>query len=390
MSQEESNMSKKKFWVIFLLLLVAALLIAACGSAPAAEQPAAAEEAAAEEAPAEEAAAEEAAAEESTAAEEPAAEEAAMPTELKIAAIFISPVEEPWNTSLLQTMERLQAEKPHDLTITFDYTENVAPPDAERVLRQYADSGNYQIIWAHSSYSDQVSVLQEEYPDILWAVSGSGNSPLGGNAYWADVFVHEPAYLTGIIAGMMTESDVIGAVAAFPFPNVNVPLNAYIAGAKSVNPDVTAQVTYIESWFDPPKAKESASAQIAAGADFIYAERFGPFEAAQEKEGVLAFGHFVDQNSIAPDVVVTSALARWDPSARTIIDAWWEHATQDAPYNAPNEAIIFSMQEGGSELASFHDFVDTLPQEVQEAVEQASADIAAGELEVPYNEAPIE
>lgn len=316
-------------------------------------------------------------------AAQPVAEE---PTELNIAAIFISPVEEPWNTSWLQTIDRLKAEKPHGLTINLDYTENVAPPDAERVLRQYADTGKYQILWAHSAFGDSVKVLKDEYPDLLWAYAGSGNEPLGGNAYWADVFVHEPAYLTGIIAGLMTKSNVIGAVAAFPYPNVNLPLNAYIAGAQSVNPGIDVKVTFIGSWFDPPKAKESALAQISAGADFIYAERFGPFEAAREK-GALAFGHFVDQNSVTPEVVVTSALALWDPATRAVIDAWWDHETQGTPYNAPAERVVFTMKDGGSDLAPFHNFADQLPKEVIDAVDKAKADIMAGTLEVPFDEA---
>jgi basic membrane lipoprotein Med (substrate-binding protein (PBP1-ABC) superfamily) len=76
-------------------------------------------------------------------------------------------------------------------------------------------------------------------------------------------------------------------------------------------------MAYIESWFDPPKGKQSALAQIAAGADFIYAERFGPFETAKEK-GKLAFGHFVDQNSLAQDIVVSSTIARWDRGWRRL------------------------------------------------------------------------
>ena len=169
------------------------------------------------------------------------------------------------------------------------------------------------------------------------------------------MFVHEPAYLMGIIAGSMTESDVIGAVAAFPFPNVNLPLNGYIEGAKSVNPDVEAKVTYIESWFDPPKGRESAAAQFAAGADFIYAERFGPFEAVSEKPNSFAFGHFVDQNSLAPEIVVSSAIAKWDPSISAAIDGWWAHAAEGATYNAPTERIVFTMKDGGADLAPYHD-----------------------------------
>jgi len=298
-------------------------------------------------------------------------------------------VEQPWCTALVQAMQRIQAEAPHGLNITFDYTENVAPPDAERVLRQYADTGKYQILWAHSAYQDAVTALKDEYPDILWVGAGSGYEPMGGNAYWVDVFIHEPAYLAGIMAGMLTESNIISAVAAFPYANVNAPVNGFFDGAKSVNPDVTTNVTFIEAWFDPPKAKESAAAQIAAGADLVYAERFGPFEACKEG-GVLCFGHFVDQNSLAPDVVITSPVALWDPNAKNIIDVWYDHATNGTAYNAPMERLVYYMKDGGSELAPFYGFEETLPQEVLDAVNQAKADIMAGTLVVPLNEAPPE
>jgi basic membrane lipoprotein Med (substrate-binding protein (PBP1-ABC) superfamily) len=357
-----------------LLLLLAGLLLTACGqAAPPAAEPAPTEPPAAEEA----------------AVEEPAAAEA--PTELKIALILDTAIESPWNTAFLQALERLQAEKPHGLTISYDLTESVAQPDHERVLREYANSGEYPIIWAHSAFSDAVGLLKDEYPELLWVVTGAGNSPdpVGGNVYWLDAYTHEPAYLMGIIAGMMTESNIIGAVAAFPFPNVNIGLNAFVAGAKSVNPEVEAKVTYIESWFDPPKAKESAEAQIAAGADFIYAERFGVFDAAAEK-GILAFGNQVDQHDVAPEVVVTSAAIRFDPAAKFIIDEWWNYETQGTPYDAPQKPIIFFMKEGGSEIAPYYEFEDKLPPEVLEAVEKAQAEIMAGTLEVPINDAPFE
>jgi basic membrane protein A len=179
-------------------------------------------------------------------------------------------------------------------------------------------------------------------------------------------------------------------VAAFPFPNVNLPLNGYIEGAKSVNGDVVAKATYIESWFDPPKAKESATAQISAGADFIYAERFGPFEAVTEKAGTYAFGHFVDQSSLAPQVVVTSAIAKWDPSILQAIDGWWAHEAEGAAYSAPTDRIVFLMKDGGSDLAPFHDLDSVIPQEVKDAVEKAKADIMSGALTVTMNEAPVQ
>ncbi len=82
-------------------------------------------------------------------------------------------------------------------------------------------------------------------------------------------YLQEPAYLCVIVAGMMAKTDVIGVVAAFEIPDVCRLTNGYIAGARSVNPKVKPVVTFIESWYDPPKAKESALAQIEAEADYI-------------------------------------------------------------------------------------------------------------------------
>jgi basic membrane protein A and related proteins len=167
-----------------------------------------------------------------------------------------------------------------------------------------------------------------------------------------------------------------------PFPNVNGPVNAFYDGAKSVNPDVTMTVTYIESWFDPVKGKEAATAQIATGVDIIYAERFGPFEAAQEA-GILAFGHFLDQNSLAPDIVVASPMAMWDANIRNIIDVWWKYTVDGVPYDAPMERIIFSFVEGGSNLSPYHNFANVIPQDVQDLVEETRQKILSGELKIP-------
>jgi basic membrane lipoprotein Med (substrate-binding protein (PBP1-ABC) superfamily) len=222
----------------------------------------------------------------------------------------------------------------------------------------------------------------------MWVFAGSGNKGLGGNAYWVDSFVHESAYLLGIISGMMTKTNTIGAVAAFPYPNVNSPVNAFLEGARSVNKAIKIKMTYIDSWFDPPKAKESTLAQIAAGADFIYAERFGPFEACKEK-GKYAFGHFVDQNSLAPDVVVSSTIALWDGCIKYVINDWYNHVTKGTPYNAPKVRIFFLMADGGADIAPYHNLGDKIPQPVKDEVDKAHQAIKDGKLSVTMNEAKV-
>lgn len=346
---------------VFVVTVVALLLLVGCApAAPATQAPAAAPTTA------------------------PAA---TAPTELGIAVVSNTPAEEPWNIAQLSSFERIAAARPHGLTINIAHTENVTGDDIERVLREYAESGKYQIIWGQA-YTDQVRKLREEYPEILWVLAGAGNEGLGGNVYWTYVHVHEAAYLLGMVAGMETKTNVIGAVAAFPFDTVNDSINGFVDGARAVNPNVKAKVTYIESWFDPAKAKEATYAQIAAGADFIYAERYGPFEAAAEK-GALAFGHYIDQNSQAPDLVVSSTIAMWDGTINFVIDEWWQHVTAGQAFDGPKEPVWYPMKAQGSDIAPFHAFESKLKPETLAAVAKTKAEIMAGTRTIPLNINPV-
>lgn len=320
---------------------------------------------------------------------ESSAEESPEPTSLNVVIITSTIIEEPWNTALIQAFDRIKLQKPHGLEIKYDIVESVLIPDAERVLTQLAKTGKYPVIWAHSTYSDIIKNIQGKYPNILWAYSGGGNFPIGENAYWLDIFIYEPAYLLGMLAGNLTKTNVIGAVAGFPYPVVNRPVNAYCSGAKAVNPDIKVKMNYIESWFDPPKAKESALAQIATGADIIYAATFGPFEACKEK-GAYAFGHYIDQNDLAPNTIISGTLARWDPCITFIIDEWWNHETKNRAYNAPTDKpIVYKMSEGGSDIAPYHDLSNVIPEKVKKVVADMRGKILSGEFNVPMDESMV-
>jgi basic membrane protein A len=357
---------KKTLWWLLSLLVVAGLLLVSCGGAATptvVEEP----EGEAAEAP-----------------EEPMAEG---PTELKIAIITGATIDEAWYKSLLASIDRLAAQNPHGVAISYDYTENVWGDDAERAIRAYAETGEYDIIWPASSYSDQVKNVMDEYPDIMFVYSGSGNEGLGGNAYWNYNHIHECAYLLGVMAGLMTESDVIGAVAGFPYDDQNDVLNGYTDGAKAVNEDVQVKVTFIESWWDPPKAKEATYALMAAGADYVYAERYGPFEALAE-EGKYGFGQYEDQFGLAPEVVVSSTILKWDPVVEYVFEEWWNHAADGVAYNAPTEPVWFTMAEGACDIAPYHDFESVIPQDVKDQVAQTREAILSGELQVPLRVEP--
>jgi len=300
------------------------------------------------------------------------------PTELKIA-VGVLFLEEAWTTSLLQSLERVIEEQPHGLTVTYDVVEGVEFADAENILDQIASTGEYDIILAHSTYFEAVGALQGEYPDIAWAVAGSGNEALGGNMWYMDYYPYDGAYLLGVLGGLLTESNSIGTVAEFAFPSLVAVNNAYAAGAQSVNPDVEVQVSYIESWFDPPKAIESATAQIANGADFLFVQPIGPIESCLDAE-IWCAGHYVDQSDLGPEVVVTSNLTMWDPHWQTLIDAWWEYKVNDVAYDAPLEKVDFSASEGGNDIFPINDMDGAIPEDVIEQVMEVRQQILDGEL----------
>lgn len=297
-------------------------------------------------------------------------------TGLKVVAIFATPIEEPWDGCIHQAL--LKAEE--YLGIEYEWTESVPYPDFERVVREYADKGFDLIMGDAFGSEEAVRRVARDYPEIAFCF-GSGLGPAEPNFAVFDDWIHEPAYLSGMIAGKMTESNVIGVVGGYPVPEVNRIINAYIEGAREVNPDIKVKVTFIDSWFDPSKAKEAALAQIEAGVDVIYAERYGVIEAAAEK-GIPAFGNMQDQWELAPDTVLTGPI--WDmwPTVKHVV-----LSVHNDTFVAMDYAEWTMMAKGGAYLAPYHEFEDKLPAEVKSMVETRTEEILSGMFRAPVNEA---
>jgi len=304
----------------------------------------------------------------------------AMPEEkpFMVAAVFQTAIEEPWDGVIHQACLRARDE----FVIKYEFTEKVSAADFEKVLREYAERGFDLIVGdAFLAGEEPSRRVAKDYPEIAFAF-GSEFGPVSPNYSVFDNWIHEPAYLCGIIAGKLTKSNILGVVAAMPIGEVNRLVNAFKAGARSVNPDVKVKITYIGSWFDPPKAKEAALAQIEAGADLIYAERFGVFEACKE-HGVLAFGNMSDQYELAPEVVLTGPV--WDmyPTIKYCIemvkkDAWVAQDLKDWSM----------MAKGGARLAPFHAWEQKLPQDLIQQVGDIEQKILNGTFRVPIDEQP--
>jgi basic membrane protein A len=303
-----------------------------------------------------------------------------VPKKFKMAAMFASGIENAWARALVDSFENLKAQKYDGLEMSLDYTENVWGEKTLATMEAYAESGEYDVILMHSSATDEVEQLMKNYPDTMFVVTGSGNKALGDNMYLLYMHVHEPSYLIGMIAGAMTKTNTLGLVGLFPADDVNDQVHAFRAGAKSMNDKVKLKVSFIESWYDPAKASEAANAQIAAGADLIF-QLGESFEVCKQKN-IPCFGNYVDLSKVAPKVVPTSTIAKWEPHLKYLISQWKEHKKTGKPYNAPKEKVWFSMAQGGSDLAPYHVFDKSIPAEVKEKVAQAKADIISGKLKV--------
>ncbi|MBI4091124.1 BMP family protein, partial [candidate division WWE3 bacterium] len=222
---------------------------------------------------------------------------------------------------------------------------------------------------------EAVAKVASEFPQIAF-VFGSDQGPQNPNLAVFDNWIHEPAYLSGLIAGSMTTSGTIGVVAAMPIPEVNRLVNAFRQGVKEVNPDARVLVSFINSFYDPAKAKEAALAQIDAGADILYAERAGVIEAAAENE-LFAFGNLVDQNSVAPGHVLTGPLWNMTPTVDYVVNQ-----VKAGSFTAQDLKDFSLMLKGGASLAPYHGNDAKIPEAVRALVSQRTQEIMSGKFRV--------
>ena len=288
-------------------------------------------------------------------------------TSRRSSAPIATQIEEPWDGVIHSA---LQAEADAG-RIEYTFTDDIGyAGDMERVLRETAEQDAPDIIFGDAFGNEEaVRAVAADYPDIAF-VFGSGGGPAEPNFCVFDNWIHEPAYLAGMIAGGVTQSNVLGVVGGYPVPEVNRIVNAFIAGAQSTNEDVDVKVTFLNSWFDPAAAKEAALAQVGSGADVLFAERFGVIEAAAEND-LVAIGNMSDQKELAPDNVVTSVTWNMAPTVGYVIDQ-----VIAGSYTAQDLKDFSMVGKGGAALAPINADV---PGGVPEALATEVADEEAAD-----------
>ncbi len=290
----------------------------------------------------------------------------------KVAAVHMSPVENAWNSRIHLAFQDAAAAG----EIEYEFSEGVAPTDYPRAMREYAESGA-ELVWGESyAVEREAREVAGDYPETAFLMGSSGG-PEGDNFGVFGTRNHEAAYLAGMLAGRMSESNVFGSVGGYPIPEVNLLINAFRMGVSEVNADAKFLNGFIGAWFDPARAKEAAIAQIDAGADILFGERIGTADAAEER-GIKAIGSLIDYTPRYPGTVFANAIWNYGPTISAIV------ADVQAGNAVGRDYTEYSfMSYGGNELIYV---TDDVPADAIPAMEAKQAQIASGEWDVPIDE----
>ncbi|MBU0650214.1 BMP family ABC transporter substrate-binding protein [Patescibacteria group bacterium] len=297
--------------------------------------------------------------------------EPAPPEKLRVAFIYVAPVGDlGWTWAHEQG--RLAVEAALSDRVETAYVESVPEgPDAERVIRDFAERG-YDVIFTTSfGFMDPTVNVAAEYPNVVF-MHCSGYKTLDNAAtYFGRMY--QPRYLSGLVAGKMTQSNIIGFVAAFPIPEVVRGINAFTLGVREANPQAEVRVVWTNTWFDPVLEKEAAESLLDVGADIIaqHQDTTEPQKAASDR-GALSIGYDSDMAQFVGDTVLTSPMWNWGPyyvrQVQAVLDGTW--ATHQ---------YWGSMTDGIAALAALSQRV---PAEVADLVTEREQVILSGEWDV--------
>jgi basic membrane protein A len=228
----------------------------------------------------------------------------------KVAFVYVGPIGDAgWTWAHDQGRLDLQKNLPD---IETAYLENVpeTAADSERVIRDFAQKGYNVIVTTSFGYMDPTINVAKDFPQTTFVhISGYKTAANVSTAFGK---IEEPRYVSGLIAGKMTKTNVLGYVAAFPTPEVIRGLNAFTLGVRKSNPAAKVKVVWTNTWFDPQKERAAAEALLDSGADVIgqHQDTPGPQQAA-EARGLFGVGYDADMSKFAPKATLTSAIWHW-------------------------------------------------------------------------------
>ena len=211
--------------------------------------------------------------------------------------------------------------------IETNFVENVAEgPDAARVIRELVEQGNEVIFTTSFGYMDPTLKVSKEFPNVKFHhITGYKRSE---NMATGNIRFYEGRYVQGVVAGLMTKTNKIGYLGAFPIPEVIQGINAFASGLRSVNKEASISVVWVNSWYDPVKESDAAKVLIAEGADLLAQHTDSPaMLQTAEKAGVKGFGQSSDMHEFAPSAQLFSSVNNWGPyyiqQVQHVMDGSW-------------------------------------------------------------------
>ena len=288
---------------------------------------------------------------------------------MKVGFVYVSPIGDAgW--SYAHDLGRRSIEAMDGVTTSF--VEAVPEgPDSERVMLNMARK-NYNLIFATSyGYMDPMLKVAKQFPDIIFMhCSGFKTAKNMGNYFGR---MYQARYLSGMVAGAMTQSKILGYVAAFPIPEVIRGINAFALGAQSVNPDITVRVVWTKTWYDPATEKEAAKSLLDVGADVIaqHQDSPAPQEAAQEK-GVYSVGYNSDMSKFAPKSHLCAPIWNWSTFYTEMVEKVRQGTWK-------SESIWYGLEHGIVDITPMGSMV---PEAIQKHVLAKKAEIASGKAKV--------
>jgi basic membrane protein A and related proteins len=292
--------------------------------------------------------------------------------DLQVAFVYDGSVDDgAWNSSHDAGREYLEE---HMTGLEVTTLEEIQPGDQARATFEDLATQGYDLIVATTFYQDDALAVASDFPEakfITW-----GGFEVAENVGHYELATEDGRYLDGIVAGSMTEANIVGYPAGFPIEEVVRGINAFVRGMHEVNPDATVVPVWMNSWFDPPREREASEALVDAGADILVHELNSPAMASvAQRRGIYHMGYAWDQSGWSegtPESWLGSFTFDWGPyyveQVQAILDGTW---TAERYYG--------TLQDGVIGLASFGPDV---PEDVIALVEERKQEIADGTFDV--------
>ena len=277
---------------------------------------------------------------------------------------------------------QLAADAGETLKEEYGYTVSVVEATEANTIKNEAEAmaqSGYDIILGHGGqFVTPFSEIAPDYPDS-WFLT-SGGDLVSENQFPLCICLEESSYIAGVIAGSMTQTDVIAYTVGGDFPNYMKTANGFELGAKSVNPDVEVLGNVLASTV-AAEAYEATMNQINNGADFIFSNsnegQSGALKAVAESDNVYGFGILGDFTSSAPDKIIGNVMGDWQTGFINTVNGLINGEITES------EIYFMTMSDGSVYFQWNDDLKGTLPEEVIAAAEEAEAGILDGTIDVP-------